>query len=240
MEEGSYVQVYQHRVDSEENSEEFKLTAVRPGESAPIAMPTSDNSSLEAVSPLPIHEKKAEPEPVAALESLSLQSTAEIKTITVEIADSELFHGVPVGRLYEEYSSKEFRDLESYMLGLESSTKWHSLGSLEGVEGFRLSRSKFSSEIPVVRYVIHFSPPIPSEFVLNMFGDPSYRTSWDSRVLQMNKLYVSEENYFVHYHIVHFNAPLQDRDFLTRYYMRKVGRETRVVLRSTKHKVGAM
>jgi len=145
---------------------------------------------------------------------------------------------VPVGRLYEEYSSKEFRDLESYMLGLEAVPKWHSLGSLDGVDGFRMSRSKFSSEIPVIRYVIHFSPPIPAEFVLNMFGDPSFRTSWDSRVLQMNKIYLSEENHFLHYHIVHFNAPLQDRDFLTRYYMRKVGKETRVVLKSTKHKVG--
>lgn len=155
-----------------------------------------------------------------------------------ETKEIELFHGVPISKLYEEYSSKEFRELESYMLGLEDSPKWHSLGSLNGVDGFKLSRSKFSSEIPVIRYVVHFSPPLPSEFVLNMFGDPSFRMSWDTRVVQMNKIYNSSENHFLHYHIVHFNAPLQDRDFLTKYYMRKVGAETRVVLKSTKHKVG--
>ena len=149
----------------------------------------------------------------------------------------ELFHGVPIAKLYEEYSSKEFRELESYILGLEDSPKWHSLGSLNGVDGFKLSRSKFNSEIPVIRYVVHFSPPLPTEFVLNMFGDPSFRMSWDTRVVQMNKIYNSAENHFLHYHIVRFNAPLKNRDFLTKYYMRKVGAETRVVLRSTKHKV---
>ena len=164
--------------------------------------------------------------------------TGEIVPEAQESAEVALFHGVPVTRMYEEYSSKEFRDLESYILTLESSPKWHTIGHLEGVDGFRLSRSKFSSEVPVLRFNIDFNAPLPTEFVLNMFGDPSFRMSWDPRIAQMNKIYDAPGNYFLHYQLVSFNAPLQDREFLTKYYMKKLGgNETRIVLKSTKHEV---
>lgn len=146
--------------------------------------------------------------------------------------EEEMLHGMPKAKLFTEFPG-EFKSLEQYALSLIDSPKWHTVEARPNIVTKKLSRSKFNTEVPVFQCVMDFQEPIPAEFILNMFDDPDYRMNWDKRITQMNKIYNSKDNSFLHYHVIHFNAPLEDRDFLVKYFIRMIDNETRVIFKST-------
>lgn len=150
----------------------------------------------------------------------------------------EMLHGMPKDKLFGEFPG-EFKSLEQYSLTMLDSPKWKAIGERQGLATKKLSRSKFNIEVPVFQCMMDFEEPIPAEFILNMFDDPDYRMHWDTRVTQMNKIYQPKENGFLHYHLIHFNAPLEDREFLVKYFIRMLGNETRVIFKSVTHPVAS-
>lgn len=149
---------------------------------------------------------------------------------------AEMIHGMPRDKLFVEFPG-EFKSLEQYALTTLDSPKWKPIGERPGIATKKLTRSKFNTEVPVFQCMMDFEEPVPAEFILNMFDDPDYRMHWDSRVTQMNKIYNPKENGFLHYHLIHFNAPLEDREFLVKYFIRMQGNETRVIFKSVTHPV---
>ena len=137
-----------------------------------------------------------------------------------------------------EYSDPEFRALEAYVLTLEKSDKWKPIDQpQEGVVGSKLQRSKYSGEVPVFHFTIDFPERIPAEFILGLLDEPDWRSEWDQRVGQINRIRIEDGDYFLQYHLLKCNAPLNSRDFLCKYAIRKVGNETRATQKSTTHRV---
>ena len=131
--------------------------------------------------------------------------------------------------------------LEEYVLGLEDSEKWKRIEQEQvGVVGKKLQRSKFNAEVCVFHLTVDFPNSIPGEFILGMLEEPDWRSDWDSRVDQMNRIYLSDEDSFLHYTVLRCNAPLKNREILVKQKVRKVGKELRVTFKSTSHRVRDM
>jgi len=135
-----------------------------------------------------------------------------------------------------DYPDMHFSALEEYILTLESSEKWRLIDQPQtGVVGKKLPRSKFNGEVPVFHLTMDFPQAIPGEFILGMLEEPDWRSDWDHRVEQMNRIYLSAEDCFLHYMLIKCNAPLKNREILVRQRVRREGPEVRVTFQSTTH-----
>lgn len=138
----------------------------------------------------------------------------------------------------QNYPDKDFSSLENYILTLENCEKWKPIDQPQaGVLGKKLLRSKFTSEVPAFHLTIDFPKAVPAEFILGMLEEPDWRSDWDQRVEQMNRIYIPTEDCFLHYVLLRCNAPLKNREILVKQRVRREGAEVRVVFLSTTHKV---
>lgn len=153
--------------------------------------------------------------------------------------------GLPItalsGRIREgKYTDLHFAALEDYILTLENSEKWRLIDQPQtGIVGKRLPRSKFNGEVPVFHLTMDFPQAVPGEFILGMLEEPDWRSDWDQRVLQMNRIHLSAEDSFLHYVLLRCNAPLKNREILVRQKVRREGPEVRVTFQSTTHQATA-
>lgn len=137
-----------------------------------------------------------------------------------------------------EFAEEEIRTLEAYVLSLQESDKWKDIDQpQEGVVGKKLPKTKFSSEVPAFYFAVEFPEPVPAELILGLLDEPDWRTEWDQRAGQMNRIRIEEGDYFLQYILLKCNAPLNHRDFLCKYCVRKVANETRVLQKSMTHRV---
>ena len=138
----------------------------------------------------------------------------------------------------QSYPDKEYSSLENYILTLENCEKWKTIDQPQtGVVGKKLLRSKFTNEVPAFHLTIDFPKAVPAEFILGMLEEPDWRSDWDPRVEQMNRIYIPAEDCFLHYVLLRCNAPLKNREILVKQRVRREGPEVRVTFQSTAHKV---
>lgn len=217
----------EEQVLSEGEEADLKSTAIEP---QPFPVEPLEEVKEPVLSPQPSEEPPPAQTPA---QSFTSPLPSQVPPLT---SSEEMLHGMPKNKLFQEFPG-EFKSLEQYALSLLESSKWRAIGERQGLVTKKLNRSKFNTEVPVFQCNMDFQEPIPAEFILNMFDDPDYRMHWDTRITQMNKIYQPQENGFLHYHVIHFNAPLEDRDFLVKYFIRMQGNETRVIFKSVTHPV---